>query len=79
LEQALQAHELRRLEARFEAGEIEAGFSLLDGLAPELEPELLAELLSGLMPGCTTPWWNWPGPIRHRKWWPIRAGPNASG
>ena len=50
LEQALQAHELRRLEARFDAGEIEAGFSLLDGLAPELEPELLAELLSRLMP-----------------------------
>ncbi|MCX5926882.1 MAG: hypothetical protein NTZ23_06125 [Cyanobium sp. LacPavin_0920_WC12_MAG_63_22] len=51
LEQALQAHELRRLEARFDAGEIEAGFSLLDGLAPELEPELLAELLNRLMPG----------------------------
>ena len=50
LEQALQAHELRRLEARFDAGELEAGFSLLDGLAPELEPEQLAELLSRLMP-----------------------------
>jgi hypothetical protein len=50
LEQALQAHELRRLEARFEAGEIEAGFSLLDGLAPELEPAALANLLSRLMP-----------------------------
>lgn len=50
LEQALQAHELRRLETRFDAGEIEVGFSLLDGLAPELEPEQLAELLSRLMP-----------------------------
>lgn len=51
LEQALQAHELRRLQARFEAGEIEAGFSLLDGLAPDLEPAALANLLSELMPG----------------------------
>ena len=51
LEQALQAHGLRQLQARFDAGELEVGFSLLDGLAPELEPELLAELLNRLMPG----------------------------
>jgi len=76
LEQALQAHELRRLEARFEAGEIEAGFSLLDGLAPELEPVLLAELLSRLMP---RPHHALVELIRRRRWWPIRAGPNASG
>jgi hypothetical protein len=51
LEQALQAHELRQLQARFAAGELEAGFSLLDGLAPELDPAALANLLSQLMPG----------------------------
>jgi hypothetical protein len=50
LEQALQAHGLRQLQARVDAGELEVGFSLLDGLAPELEPELLAELLNRLMP-----------------------------
>ena len=50
LEQALQAHELRRLEASFDAGEIEAGFSLLDGFAGSLEPDQLADLLTRLIP-----------------------------
>jgi hypothetical protein len=51
LEQALQAHELRRVEALCEAGEIEAGLSRLEALAAGLEPTALAALLHRLMPG----------------------------
>lgn len=51
LEQALQAHELRRVEALCEAGEIEAGLSRLEALAAGLDPTALAALLHRLMPG----------------------------
>lgn len=50
LEQALQAHELRRLEAECEAGAIETALSRLEGLASSLEPETLATVLTRLMP-----------------------------
>ena len=51
LEQALQAHELRRVEALCEAGEIDAGLSRLEALAAGLDPTALAALLHRLMPG----------------------------
>lgn len=51
LEQALQAHELRCMEALCEAGEIEAGLSRLEALAAGLDPTALAALLHRLMSG----------------------------
>lgn len=50
LQLALQSHELRRLQAQFASGELEAGFRLLDRLAPDLGPAALAHLLNQLMP-----------------------------
>ena len=50
LQQVLQDHDRRRVEALCEAGDIQAALSLLEGLAPALEPERLAALLLRVLP-----------------------------
>ncbi len=50
LQQVLQDHDRRRVEALCEAGDIQAALSLLEGLAASLDPEALAALIGQLMP-----------------------------